>query len=156
MKADELMTRNVATCSSDDSLEQATRMMWEADLGCLVVTDAEQRPIGMITDRDVAMAAYTQGVRLRDTSVATAMAREIRSCVAETAAGEVETLMQSAQIRRVPVVDSQGKLVGIVSLGDLARSAHSSPLRMPAIPGVAKTLAVVTQPRPRLSAAAAE
>lgn len=156
MKADQLMTRTVGTCSSDDSLERAANLMWEHDLGCLVVIDAEERPVGMITDRDVAMAAYTQGVRLCDTSVATAMAREVISCGAEASAADVESLMQSAQIRRVPVVGSDGKLVGIVALGDLARAAHSSPLHMPAIPGVAKTLATVTARRQPAPAAAAE
>ena len=156
MKADELMTRNVATCAGDDSLEQAARIMWEADVGCLAVVDAEQRPVGILTDRDLAMAAYTQGVRLRDACVASAMAREVRSCSASTPAAEVEALMQSAQIRRVPVVDSDNKLLGIVTLGDLARAAHSSPLRMPAIPGVAKTLAVVTERRQPNAAAATQ
>jgi CBS domain-containing protein len=156
MKANELMTENVATCSKDDSLEQAARIMWEGDLGCLVVTDADQHAVGMITDRDVAMAAYTQGARLRDTSVASAMAHVVRSCSPETPAGEVEALMQSAQIRRVPVVDSDGKVLGIVTLGDLARMTQSSPLRMTAVPGVAKTLATVTERRQPIAAAAAQ
>ena len=51
MKAAELMARDVRTCSKDDSLEQAARIMWESDLGCLVVTDPEERPVGIITDR---------------------------------------------------------------------------------------------------------
>lgn len=156
MKVDELMTRPVATCSSEDSLEQAARILWEADLGCLVVIDAERRPVGMLTDRDIAMAAYTQGVGLRDASVASAMARAVRSCAAGTSVGELESLMQSAQLRRVPVVDAEGRLLGIVSLGDLAHHAHSSPLRMPEIPGVAKTLAVITERRQPQPAAAAE
>ncbi|HWA70722.1 MAG TPA: CBS domain-containing protein [Polyangiaceae bacterium] len=156
MNANELMTRNVATCWKDASLEQAARIMWEADVGCLVVTDAERHAVGMLTDRDIAMAAYTQGVRLGEASVAGAMANRVCSCSPETSAADVEALMQSAQIRRVPVVDSDGKLLGIVSLADLARSAHSSPLRMPAIPGVAKTLAVITERRQPVPASAPE
>lgn len=156
MNAEELMTRAVSTCSRDDSLEQAARLMWEGDVGCLVVTDAEHRPVGMLTDRDVAMAAYTQGVALRDASVASAMAREVQSCVATTPAADIERLMQSAQIRRVPVVDADTRLIGLVTLGDLARLAQSSPLRMPAIPGVAKTPAAVTERRRPAAVAAAQ
>jgi CBS domain-containing protein len=147
MKADDLMCRNVYTCSERDSLEQAAQIMWECDVGCLVVIDHEIHPIGIITDRDIAMAAYTQGARLAETSVSTAMARQIRSCGPSTPLGDIETAMQSAQIRRMPVVDQTGKLVGIVTLGDLARAAQSSPLRMAAIPGVTKTLAAVTERR---------
>ena len=57
MRAEQIMTRNVFTCSAVDTLEQAAHEMWEADVGCLVVTDALIRPIGVISDRDIAMAA---------------------------------------------------------------------------------------------------
>jgi CBS-domain-containing membrane protein len=110
----------------------------------------------MLTDRDVAMAAYTSGARLRDVPVASAMAHEVRSCSTTAPIGEIESLMQSARIRRVPVVDSEGRLLGIVTLGDLARVTQASPLRMAAIPGVARTLASVTERRRPAVAAAAQ
>jgi CBS-domain-containing membrane protein len=141
------MHREVLSCSKDDTLEQATRIMWDADVGSLVVLDGAQRPAGLITDRDIAMAAYTQGVALRDTRVASAMSKELHTCGPDASLSEVESLMQKAQIRRVPVVGQNGELLGIIGLGDLARSASSSPLRVPAIPGVAKTLAAVTERR---------
>jgi CBS domain-containing protein len=153
MRADELMTQNVKKCSKDDSLEHAARIMWESDVGCLVVTDAEDHPIGMITDRDIAMAAYTQGAGLKDALVESAMAREVKTCAPDSALGDVEKVMRTAQIRRVPVVQEDGKLAGIVTLGDIARSSQSSPLRAAEIPGVAKTLAIVTEPRSVAAAA---
>jgi CBS domain-containing protein len=153
MKAEDLMVRDVRKCSKDDSLEQAARIMWETDVGCLVVTDSEDRPIGMITDRDIAMAAYTQGSLLRDARVESAMAHDVKTCAPNSSVGDVEVVMRSARIRRIPVVKSNGKLAGIVTLGDIARSSQSSPLRAAEIPGVAKTLAVVTEPRSLAAAA---
>jgi CBS domain-containing protein len=77
-------------------LDQAARTTWESDLGCagvcLVVTDDARRPIGMITDREIAMAAYTQGVPLRDARVQTAMARQVATCRPGTSLSDVETL----------------------------------------------------------------
>ena len=153
MKALELMTRNVHRCSKDDSLEQAARVMWESDVGCLVVTNAEDHPVGMITDRDIAMAAYTQGAPLRNARVESAMSREVKSCATNASVSEVEGVMRSSQIRRVPIVEAGGKLAGIVTLGDIARSSQASALRAGEIPGVAKTLAAVTEPRSLATAA---
>lgn len=156
MHAGQLMTRQVRTCSREDTLESTARQMWECDVGCVVVVDSEQRPIGVLTDRDVAMAAYTQGTALRDSRVDSAMSRQVKTCPPGASVRDLEDLMQSAQIRRIPVVNEQGKLMGLVSLGDLARSAHSGPLHMPSIPGVAKTLAKLSEPRLHPSLAAAE
>lgn len=156
MKAENLMNRAVCTCSERDSLEQAARIMWDSDVGCLVVVGEEGRPIGMVTDRDLTMAAYTQGVALRDASVSSAMSRELVKCSPETSLKDVEQSMQRHQVRRMPVMDSAGKLVGIVGLGDLARNAQATPLHLTEVPGLAKTLALVTQPRSRMTAVAAE
>jgi CBS domain-containing protein len=146
MKIEQLMTRAVRTCRQDDTLEQAAREMWEGDVGCLPVVDDEGRALGMITDRDICMAAYTQGVPLRESHVSSAMSRKLVCCSPQTSIAEVEALMQRSQIRRVPVVDL-GALVGIVTLGDIARHAQSSPLHVSSTPGVAKTLAAVTGER---------
>jgi len=146
MKAKDLMSHNVCTCSPETSLHDAAHAMWTSDVGCLVVTDADRKPIGMITDRDIAMAAYTQGVLLRDARVKSAMARNLLACLDTASLGEVESLMNRAQIRRIPVIDASGKLVGIVALADLARSAQH-PLHIAETPGLAKTLAGITERR---------
>jgi len=147
MKTEDLMTRSVASCRPEDSLEQAARLMWEWDVGCVVVTDGDRKPVGMITDRDVAMAAYTQGAVLRDIRVETVMATKLWACSTNTTLKEIEDKMRTAQVRRLPVVGSDGELVGIVTLGDIARSAHSSPLRITELPGLASTLAGITARR---------
>jgi len=147
MNTEQLMTRNVRTCSADDTLEQATRIMWDADVGSVVVTDEERRPIGMITDRDVAMAVYTQGVALRDARVQSAMANQVVTCSVTSTLSEIEDKMQRAQVRRIPVVDSAGKLVGVVSLADIARAVHSSTFGLTDVPGLAKTLIGITARR---------
>jgi CBS domain-containing protein len=73
-----------------------------------------------VTDRDLAMATHLQGVPLHESRVSSAMAREVRCCSPTDSATTVQTLMQHHKIRRVPVVDAERRLVGIVSLGDLA------------------------------------
>ena len=77
MKIEDIMTRDVRTCTSSDTLATAAQIMWENDCGAVPVLDAEDRVVGIITDRDLAMAAHLQGVPLRDSRVASAMARDI-------------------------------------------------------------------------------
>jgi CBS domain-containing protein len=77
MNVEPLMTRNALPLLACRRVEQPARIMWEADVGCVVVMDGKQRPVGMITDRDVATAAYTQGVALRDSRVEFAMATHV-------------------------------------------------------------------------------
>lgn len=153
MNVQRLMTRNVRTCRADDTLDHAARVMWEADVGCLPVVDDEGRPLGMITDRDICMAAYTQGVALRDARVESAMSKTLLTCSPQSSVAEVEELMQRSQIRRVPVVEL-GALVGMVTLGDIARYSQSTPLHVSSAPGVSKTLAAITGERTRQSTAA--
>jgi CBS domain-containing protein len=147
MRIEDLMTRNVHTCFADDTLEQAAHAMWDWDIGCLVVIDPHRRPIGMITDRDLAMAAYTQGVPLRDALVSSAMATQLITCYPGTSVHELEIKLQEAQIRRVPVVNSAGILIGIVTLADIAHSAQMSRSPITELPAVATTLAGITQRR---------
>jgi CBS domain-containing protein len=148
MKIDALMTQKPATCRPDDTLAEAARTMWEADVGCLPVIDFEGCPIAMITDRDICMAAYTQGVPLSASHVSSAMSRRLVSVTEKAKLSEVEALMQKHQIRRVAVVDVAGQLVGIVTLGDIARHAETASLRKPIEGlGVAKTLAGIVERR---------
>ena len=81
------------------------------------------------------------------------MAHDVKTCSADSSLGDVERLMRTAQIRRVPVIQADGKLAGIVTLGDIARSSQSSALKATEIPGVARTLAAVTEPRSLAAAA---
>jgi CBS domain-containing protein len=145
MKVQELMNRVVRTCSEGDSLAQAARTMWECDVGCLVVTDNEQRPIGMLTDRDVLMATFRRGITPLDGRVRDAMTTNIRTVGPNCTLDQLELLMQAARIRRVPVVDTAGRVIGIVGLGDLAQYSQWSVNHWLGLHGLAKTLWAVTE-----------
>lgn len=122
MRVEQIMTWNPECCYPTDSLNDAARLMWEGDFGSLPVKDGDGRLVGMITDRDVCMAAYTQGGSLRDHTVATAMAETVVSCTPEHSVADAEKLMQDNQVRRIPV-QTDGRLVGILSLNDIAIGA---------------------------------
>jgi IMP dehydrogenase len=127
MKIARIMNRLVETCRPCDTLDSAAGKMWKYDIGCLPVVGDLGQAIGMITDRDICMAALTQGKPLREICVATAMSREIYFCGEEADVADAEVIMRSHQVHRLPVLDSSGHLVGIVSLNDLAREAEQEP-----------------------------
>src|SRR5690606_5244328 len=120
MKIQDLMTTEVRTCAPGSSLRDAAAIMWEADCGCVPVVDDERRVVGWVTDRDVAMAAYFQNRALCEIPVSSVMSAEPATCLATDTPETAELLMQERRIRRLPVVDDRGALVGIVSLADIA------------------------------------
>ena len=124
MKVSELMTSEVKGCYQHDSLNRAAQLMWENDCGSVPVVDSEMKVIGMLTDRDICMAAYTQGVALTEASVGGAMSCDICTCQPADSITAAAERMRERQIRRLPVVDKSGKLVGILSMSDIAREAE--------------------------------
>lgn len=123
MKVAQLMCPVVIACRPEDSLDSAASKLWDYDIGCLPVVDGDNRPVGMLTDRDVCMAAYTQDRPLGELEVNIAMARHPISVHSDQDIEEVERAMAEHQVRRIPVVDSDGKPVGVLSLNDLAIEA---------------------------------
>jgi len=148
MRVEEVMHHPVVTCSVDDNLGTAARLMWEQDCGALPVVDQDGRVNAMITDRDICMAAYTKGLRLEEIPVRSAMSKEQFSCHAADRVTEAERLMREKQVRRLPVVDAEGRPLGILTLNDLAREAGRVPGRraMAADADLLKTLAGVCGP----------
>lgn len=126
MRVEQIMTRNVKACSVEDNLDRAASLMWEGDCGALPVLslDGSGAVLGIITDRDISMAAYTQGKPLRDIPVSVAMARKVISCRVGDDLRQVALLMRDNQVRRLPVLDTYGRLQGIISLNDLAKEAE--------------------------------
>ena len=120
----QLMSRDVFTCRVHDDLAIAARIMWDHDIGGLPVLDEHARIVGMITDRDICMAAYTRGERLEALLVLDAMSERPITCGEDANLSEVEALMCEHQIHRVPVVDDGGRMVGIVSINDVVRAAQ--------------------------------
>lgn len=147
MKISRLMTSNVYTCSPDDTLTDAARIMWEKDCGMLPVVDAERRVVAVITDRDICMAAYTQGVPLHAARVSSAMSKQLVTLSPNANVSELEQVLRDKQLRRVPVVDAEGRLLGIATLGDLAHHARTGIRSVLELPAVGKTLALVTERR---------
>lgn len=153
MRVDQIMTRTVQTCRQSDRLDAAARIMWEHDCGCVPVVaegDGAGRVVGMITDRDVCMAAWTQGQPLAAIPVSTAMAREVRSCRASDSVADALRIMEHDQLRRLPVVDNDGRVVGILSLTDAAREAareHGGPAHDVPDMRIAEVLEAISAPR---------
>ncbi|HRI50523.1 MAG TPA: CBS domain-containing protein [Pseudomonadota bacterium] len=157
-----IMSQPVAVCQLSDSLDQAARLMWEDDCGAVPVVDSAGRAVAMLTDRDICMAAYTQGKPLGQISVSSAMSKDLRACLPDDTLEQAEQLMMEYQLRRIPVLDDDGHPVGILSLNDLARAAnHQHPAAPAGLDGVSlvtatRTMAAVCAPRlhaagPRLS-----
>jgi CBS domain-containing protein len=122
-KISELMLEDVATCRATDTLNRVAQLMWERRCGCLPVLDDRDRVVGMITDRDVCMAAYTQGKDLHQIVAATSMSTPALTCPPTASIDEVEELMRAHGVHRVIVADQNGHLAGLVSLDELARTA---------------------------------
>jgi CBS domain-containing protein len=120
MKVSEIMTRDVRLLSPDQTIREAASLMADIDAGSLPVSEND-RLVGMITDRDIVIRAVAQG-KSADTKVADVMSKEILYCVDTDEIDDVARNMGKAQVRRLPVVNSDKRLVGIVSLGDLARN----------------------------------
>jgi CBS domain-containing protein len=126
MKVGQLMSRTVQPCHPGDALDSAARIMWERDCGCVPVVAEEEggsRVVGMLTDRDVCMAAYTQGRPLHSIDVASAMSKNVCSCRETDSLGVALNVLRTNQLHRLPVVDADDHLVGVLSLADIAREA---------------------------------
>ncbi len=117
-KISEVMTSEVQVVQPDDTLQDAAAIMAEQDVGALPVCDGS-RLQGMITDRDIAVRAVANG-RDADTPVREVMSEDVIWCSEDDGTQDVLERMGERQIRRIPVVDANRNLVGIVSLGDLA------------------------------------
>ena len=123
MKVSEVMTRDVQTIQPDQTAQQAASFMLSADAGSIPVTEGD-RLIGMITDRDIAVRGVARG-HGPDTPVRELMSNDIVCVRLDEDCEEVASKMSEAQVRRLPVIDEQERLCGIVSLGDLARETDS-------------------------------
>jgi CBS domain-containing protein len=123
MKVSDVMTRDVKTVSPDQSAREAASFMLQADAGGIPVIEGEQL-IGMITDRDIAVRDIAEG-RGPETQVRELMTDEVVSVRIDDDCDDVASRMSEEQVRRLPVVDENDRLCGIVSLGDLAREGAS-------------------------------
>jgi CBS domain-containing protein len=119
MKISEVMTRQVRVVGPDRTVREAARLMDELNVGVLPVCDGE-RLLGIITDRDITVRATATGKDPDAVPVREIMTEDVRWCFEDEAVEDVAQMMGDVQIRRIPVVDRNKRLVGIVALGDLA------------------------------------
>jgi CBS domain-containing protein len=121
MRVNEAMTRGVRIASPSQTIQEAAQMMADIDAGALPVGD-DDRLVGMLTDRDIAIRAVAEGMG-PNTPVADIMSTEVKYCFEDEDLDHVCHNLGDQQIRRIPVVNRNKRLVGILSLGDLALAA---------------------------------
>jgi CBS domain-containing protein len=142
----ELMTRRVATVHPATSIEHAAHLMEECDCGALPVVADNSVLVGMITDRDIALRIVARGRDPRKAIVGDCMTERVFACYANESIAECMRQMSRRQVRRMPIVDERGRLVGIVAQGDLAR--HGGHHRIPEERrAVADVVCAVSEPR---------
>jgi CBS domain-containing protein len=115
----DVMTSNPETVSERDSLRDVARIMKDRDTGVVPVVDG-RKIIGLITDRDIVVRGLAEGKNLESATVTDVMTRQVRSVRDDSSVNDALELMNRADVRRVPVVNAQDELVGIVSLGDIS------------------------------------
>jgi CBS domain-containing protein len=150
MKVSDLMTRQVASVTPDATAFDAARVMWEHDCGFIpVVHSLSRKVLGVVTDRDVCMASFTQGLPPRAIPIDRVMSRSVIHCSPQDDLERVHAKLRNHQVHRLPVVDETGRLVGVISLNDLSRHAvrQGGPASSRERAAVAETLGTVNTPR---------
>jgi len=120
----DVMTLNPDCVSDNDSIREVARIMKSSDTGVVPVVDGK-KIIGLITDRDIVVRGLAEGKDLGTAKVNEIMTKSVRSVREDATIGEALQLMSSADIRRVPVVNGNNELVGIVSIGDISTNTNS-------------------------------
>jgi len=139
MRVSEVMTRNVSCVRPNDTLQAAAAKMRDLNVGSVPVCGGDDKLVGMLTDRDVVIRSVAEGMNPNDCHVTDAMSKGITYCFEDQDVGEAAELMRHNQIRRLAVLNRDKRLIGIVSLGDLAVGSDDEHL-------AGKTLEDVSEP----------
>jgi len=125
MRISEIMTSDPACCSPETKLTEVAKLMLTCDCGCIPVCDSEEskRVIGVVTDRDIAIRAVASGRDIAQLKASDVMSHPIVTLQAEEPLESALKMLEENQIRRAPVVDSTGRLIGMVAQADVARAA---------------------------------
>lgn len=145
MQVQDVMSAPAVCCSIDATLDVAARLMWEADCGSIPVVDRDGRLAGIVTDRDICMACYTQAKPPSQIGVVSIMAGDVVSCRPQDTLDNLERVLGKHQVRRAPVVDDTGRPLGMVSVNNLARHAAAAGNGMDH--ALVATIAAICEPR---------
>jgi CBS domain-containing protein len=148
MKVSSVMTKDVSTCTQGETLDQAARIMLERDCGVVPILEGrdDRRLAGVVTDRDICIAAFTTGKMLDQLPIVDVMTKVVTCCRASDDLDAAGRTMQQVQVHRLPVLDDADRLVGMLSIADIARATARgrdavTPLE------VGETLAAIRRPR---------
>ena len=150
MNVQDVMTSNVQRCGPDTNLAAAAKMMWDADCGALPVLNVEGQVLGMITDRDLCMACATKNRAPSEITVRETVSGKTYRCKMSDDVHTAMDIMKREQVRRLPVVDEEGVLRGVISMNDfILLAGETKAAKGPAISGedVARTLKAISAHR---------
>lgn len=120
MKCSDVMTKDPKACAATDTVEQAAQLMKSEDVGPIPIVGDNGKLEGIITDRDIVLKVVAEGRDAKTTKLSDVMTTDLISCTIDGDIEEMLDLMEDNQVRRIPVVDGSGRLVGIVSQADIA------------------------------------
>jgi CBS domain-containing protein len=152
MTVRELMSTPPQTCQPETNLAAVTHVMWEQDCGFIPVVDAAGDVIGVITDRDICVAAATRRLLPEQIAASDVMSPSVHTCLPGDTVEQALSIMKQFQVRRLPVVDASGRLQGVLSMNDIARAVGRK--GAPTASAVAGTLASICASRPIVVAVA--
>lgn len=145
MRAKELMSSPAETCQPQTSVAAVTHMMWDHDCGLVPIVDAGGHVVGVVTDRDICIATATRRRLPESIPASEVMTKAIHTCAPDDGVEQALSVMKRARVRRLPVVDDQGHLKGVLSLNDIVRAVGRAD--GPAANAVIDTLAAICTPR---------
>lgn len=123
----QLATFEVKSCTADTDLATAAKTMWDGDCGVVPVVNDQDQVIGMVTDRDICIAAATRASRPGDIRVSDVMSRDVAVCRADDDVRAALNTMKEQRVRRLPVLNGEGRLAGILSMNDVVMRAGCRP-----------------------------
>ncbi len=145
MKVKKIMTKTVEVCGESDALSEACKIMWQKDCGVVPIVNKKLKVVGIITDRDIMVAAFLQNKTVSEINCSEIVSEEIISCTSADKVEDVLKLMKKYQVKRLPVVDEKEILEGIISITDiLLSSGDDKKMRKK----VLKTIEAISKPRP--------
>lgn len=123
MNVSQLMNPTITAIAPSASMAQAAQLMSEHDIGCLPVVDRDQHLTGIVTDRDMFLCASTRDVPMSSLPIEEAMTKDVVAVTPATSVEQAERLLRERQLHRLPVIDDQHRVIGMISLNDLAQAA---------------------------------